>query len=361
MWTPTRVRTARLRHQGLLSSQPQSVAGTVRHSLAVQAQDLPFARNSLALRTQATDDQVRQAIDRGEVVRSHLLRPTWHLTSRDDLVWLQRLLGARVERGLTSRHRQLGLAGPELPAGLLGLRQALEDGPLTRRQVGPGLVAAGVPEDGSAIGHLLLVAELRGLICSAGLVAEDQRYTWIGTDRQGVEHWPGDPEQVAGWTDQLVERFVASHGPVSLRDLQRWADLTLGQIRQSLARLPQLEPISVEGVDLVHAPHAAQPEADLDPQRVLCLPVFDEAFLTHRDLGFPRAEHHPSGDSAYRFAEASTGVVLWQQTDVGTWRRRKRGATAQMKLDLAPGLPRSVLTEVDAQLEQLRRYGLGQP
>lgn len=358
-WGAPDVLVARLRRQGLLGGGPTSPLEAVRHSLAVQAQDSPFARWSLRLRTGASDAEVRAAIDDSSVVRTHLLRPTWHLVARSDLEWLQGLLGGRIEQGMAGRHRQLGLVDQALPRGLQALAAALDGPPRTRRQLMPDLVAAGVQDDGSVVGHLLLVAELRGLITSAGLDGEDQRYRWIAPSAQGVQGLRAESDaQTQSWTDALVLRFVASHGPVSVRDVTRWAALPQGQVRASLARQPQLEPIEVDGVQLCHLPDPANPIDATDPRGVFVLPVFDEAFLSYRDVVFPRAEAHPAVDSPYRFAESSTGVVLWNLTDVGTWRRRKRGATASTSVDLAPGLPDSVRREIDRQLGDVATHGL---
>ena len=54
------------------------------------------------------------------MIRTHALRPQWHLVAAADLRWLLALTSSRVESGPVGRHRQLDL-GPEL------IRRALDE------------------------------------------------------------------------------------------------------------------------------------------------------------------------------------------------------------------------------------------
>ncbi|MGC3972746.1 MAG: crosslink repair DNA glycosylase YcaQ family protein [Pirellulales bacterium] len=92
-----------------LTGEPTSIAGYVHEALAVQSQDPGTARWSVGVRTGANDAQVRAAIDAGEILRTHMLRPTWHFVHRDDLRWLQRLTGGKVASSMPARYRQLGI------------------------------------------------------------------------------------------------------------------------------------------------------------------------------------------------------------------------------------------------------------
>ncbi len=93
---PDEVVRRRLHAQRLRGSGLDSPADAVRHLLAVQAQEFPYARWSLAQRTglgsasEASADRgaaaahvptamdVEQAVSDGLILRPHILRPTWH-------------------------------------------------------------------------------------------------------------------------------------------------------------------------------------------------------------------------------------------------------------------------------------------
>jgi len=100
----------RLAVQRLTTEPFEDPVDVVKLLLCVQAQDAPLARYSLGLRVAQSDDtMVRAALDDGRIVRTHILRPTWHYVAADDLRWILALTSAKVESSLSSRHRQLGV------------------------------------------------------------------------------------------------------------------------------------------------------------------------------------------------------------------------------------------------------------
>ena len=174
------VLAARLGTQRLVGTPYPSATDAVRHLLAVQAQDAPLSRWSLAMRTGRPGDAViREAVDSGAVIRTHVLRPTWHFVAAEDLRWLLDLTAPKVLRSMASRHRQLGLGDPAVVRREVDALLALLDtrGPLTRRQV-----AAAFDRDdlkGERLGHVIGIAELEGLVCSGPLADGQHTYALL--------------------------------------------------------------------------------------------------------------------------------------------------------------------------------------
>src|SRR5687768_13488521 len=82
----------------------------VRWHLAMQAQEYGPAKWSIGQRsTGLVDAEVDEAVAAGSIVRTHVLRPTWHFVALDDIRWLLALSGPRVQQGNAGRNRQLGL------------------------------------------------------------------------------------------------------------------------------------------------------------------------------------------------------------------------------------------------------------
>jgi hypothetical protein len=104
-----RVVQRRLATQRLTSSPLGSPGEVVRMLTCVQAQDAPLSRFSLGLRCAADDAAVRRSIDAVDIVRTHILRPTWHYVAAEDLRWILSLTSAKVESAMAPRHRRLGL------------------------------------------------------------------------------------------------------------------------------------------------------------------------------------------------------------------------------------------------------------
>jgi hypothetical protein len=68
-------------------------AAVVRQLVAMQAQEHAYARWSVGQRARTGASVVDAAFDAGELLRTHVLRPTWHYVTPDDLRWLVALTG----------------------------------------------------------------------------------------------------------------------------------------------------------------------------------------------------------------------------------------------------------------------------
>jgi hypothetical protein len=344
----------RLATQRLTGPPAATPLAAVRELLCVQAQDAPLARAMIAWRAGTSAAAVAAAVAAGDLVRTHVLRPTWHYLAAADLRWLLELTSDRVLGSLAGRHRQLGLVGLEEPALTVLVQRLSGRAFATRPELGEALVAAGVlrpgPLLGQQVGHLLLVGELRAVLCSAPAP---------GVHRYALVDEVVPPAPVRTRTEavqELVLRFVTGHGPVALVDLQRWTPLPLAELRPALAaagaRLRRLElPGGTDGPELWHAPAAALPETR--PTRALLLSTFDEAFLSYRVGGFPASPGNPEAASTSRFAEAAGGPVLHDLTDVGGWKRRRVRGRPVLEYRLDPGLDAAARAAIEAAGERL--------
>jgi hypothetical protein len=340
-----RQRLANQRLTGPLAADPVQV---VRELLAVQAQDAPVARAMIALRSGTTEASVRAAVAEGRLIRTHILRPTWHYVATEDLRWLL-AASAKIESGSGSRRRQLGLDAARIEAGLAVIEKRLWSGNFaTRAALGSALTQAGVLAadelGGQRLTHVLMVAELRALICSAPLAEAEHHYALVD------EVVPPSAERSReAAVSELTTRFIAGHGPVALRDLNRWASVTLTEGRRAVAA-SDLRRIEVDGHELWHSAEAL-PETR--PQSALLLSTFDEAFLSYRAVGWPRSAGHPLGNAPYTFAQSSGGVVLWKLADVGSWRKLRRPGAGQIELVLDPTLPASAVRQINKAAAEL--------
>src|SRR3954464_4297062 len=101
----------RLPHQRPPRPQNRSVASLVAWFGAVQAQEYGPAKWGLALRSPpgTTDAAIERAINLGKILRTHVLRPTWHLLPPADIRWMLELTGPRIQRTMAGYDRRLGL------------------------------------------------------------------------------------------------------------------------------------------------------------------------------------------------------------------------------------------------------------
>ena len=89
----------RLRSQHLVAPYAVSACEVVGSLLAVQAENPSQAGWAVASRTRNPDQaELAALLDDGAVLRTHVLRPTWHFVRAEDIGWLLELTGPRVRR-----------------------------------------------------------------------------------------------------------------------------------------------------------------------------------------------------------------------------------------------------------------------
>src|SRR5262245_64268285 len=126
---PTAIALQRLSQQRLSQNPLATPAEVVAWLGAVQAQDYPGAKWALGMRMQPdTDDLIEQAFTAGTILRTHVMRPTWHFVTPADIRWLLELTAPRVNALNAHYYRQ-----QELDEALLGrsnaiITQALQGG-----------------------------------------------------------------------------------------------------------------------------------------------------------------------------------------------------------------------------------------
>ena len=313
-----RVHRRRLATQRLSSTGLRHGADVVRLLGCVQAQDAPLAAWSLGMRmkpgTTYADVLAEQAA--GGWVRTHVLRPTWHLLAPEDLRWMQRVTGPRVESGMAGVNVRLGLTAAVVTAALRVLESLLAGPtPHTRREVRVAFDAAGLPTAVQHLAHLLIIAEMRAVICSGPPRGTEHTYVLVD---EVVPPSPSDNLAEDDARRELTRRFISGHGPASDRDLARWSTLTLGQIRSALADLTgDLERVEVDGRELWFDPRL--PARTTHEHGAYLLPTFDEVCLTYAQTGFPR--RNPDAIRQRLLSEAGGGIVVVGGEDVGIWKR----------------------------------------
>jgi hypothetical protein len=135
---------------------------------AVQSQDYAAAKWVLGQRLSGfTDEMLNQVFDKGEILRTHALRPTWHFVTPEDILWIINLNATRVKPILRYYYRQLDLTDSVLGKAQDIITEALRGGnALTRTELGELLLQAKLPGKGQVLGHIMGEVELNGVVCS---------------------------------------------------------------------------------------------------------------------------------------------------------------------------------------------------
>ena len=221
-----RLRAQRL--TGAPCATPEEVVGLLG---AVQAQDYGPAKWSLGARADgATDEQVEHALDSGAILRTHVLRPTWHFVLPADIRWLLTATAPRIRARDARRYAQLGLDADTFGRAAQVFAAALHGGrALTRAEMAAALAGAGISTEGQRLPYLLMSAELDALICSGPRRGKQHTYMLLEERAPGARDLPRD-EALA----ELARRFFGGHGPATAKDFAVWATLTVAEARAAV-------------------------------------------------------------------------------------------------------------------------------
>ena len=127
--TPLDIANQRLHNQRLSSPGFKKAGDLVKWLGAVQAQDYNAAKWALGLRIQnSTDDTIEEAFASGEILRTHIMRPTWHFVTPADIRWLLNLTASRMRTASSYYCRKLELDDTVLKRGNRALAKALLGG-----------------------------------------------------------------------------------------------------------------------------------------------------------------------------------------------------------------------------------------
>src|SRR4029453_1280054 len=100
----------RLHNQRLAAAKFKKPVDVVRWLGAMQAQDFHGAKWAIAQRMSATTNAaIEKAFNEGRIVRTHLMRPTWHFVAPEDIRWLLKLTAPRVHAASAYQYRTLEL------------------------------------------------------------------------------------------------------------------------------------------------------------------------------------------------------------------------------------------------------------
>ncbi|HEX6607183.1 MAG TPA: winged helix DNA-binding domain-containing protein [Chloroflexia bacterium] len=343
------LRQQRLHNLGL-STAPYATPEAVVAALgAVQAQDYPAAAWALGLRMgAATAATIDAALAAGAILRTHVLRPTWHFVAPADIRWMLALTGPRVQAAIAGPSRRLGLDAAMIAAANTALADALQGShALTRAELTAVLARAGIAAtEPLRNAHLLMHAELEGLICSGPRQGKQMTYALLDERVPPTRPLTRDEALAA-----LTRRYFTSHGPATIPDFVWWSGLTGADARAGLALVGDaLTSEEIDGRTYWFAPGA--PPTPMPTPTAHLLPNYDEYIVAYTDR---RAVH----DAAAHDLDAR-GNILFSHTIVldgrvvGTWKRTLRRAAVVLETTLLAPLAPAATAAVAAATA---RYG----
>lgn len=271
----------RLQNQLITHPSLPTIGSVAAWMGATQAQDYTHAKWALGLRLPGTKDaDVEAAIDRGEIIRTHLLRPTWHFVAAEDLRWMLALSAPQIIGIMAPTNRALGLEESIFSRCNHIIAKALENGQhLTRDELMSELERAGIITNDSWAAHIMMRAEQEGIVCNG--IRRGKQFTYALVDKRvPASKIYSRPDAIA----ELARRYFRSHAPATLHDFQWWSGLKMSDAR---AGLEAVQPTLVQetiGKQTYWMPYDFQ-ERKTDASTLHLLPAFDEYLVSYKDRG----------------------------------------------------------------------------
>jgi hypothetical protein len=342
----------RLRNQRLASPDFQAPGEVVAWLGAVQSQDFPGAKWALGQRARGvTDADVNDAFDAGAILRTHLLRPTWHFVAPADIRWMLALTGPRVNARNGPRYRALDLDARLLARSRAAIARALEGGrQLTRPELATVLRRARIDCQGVRLAHIMMNAELEGVIVSGA--RRDRQFTYALLSDRAPQARARDRDEALA---DLTRRYFASHGPATLRDYVWWSGLTMGDARAGVAMLNKtLVAEVVDGLRYWYAPSGKAGRGRA--ARAYLLPNYDEYLVAHQDRGCVIDRPRPAARGALEYPHQLVvdGKVR------GSWKRMVADTSARAEVRPYRTLDSDERDAVAAAADRYSRF-LGMP
>ena len=276
--TLTDISKIRLTNQQILKTEFRSIKELAGWMGAIQAQDYAMAKWAIGIRVQnPTDKVVENAIDKGEIIRTHLLRPTWHFVMKEDLRWILELSAPRIKQSLNSRHRELALTDAVFEATNTLIRQALTGGHhLTREELILILKEAKIATGENRASHIFLRAELDGIICSGTVKGKKQTYALL--DERIPKKRKFTREEAL---KKIAEKYYFSRGPATLQDFIWWSGLSVTDGRNALEMIRS--GLMREEIDSKIYWFKSPLISENDDSTAYLLPAFDEFIISYKD------------------------------------------------------------------------------
>ncbi len=282
---------------------------------AIQAQERNMVRWAVGTRLKTPSlKSVEGALDKGAILRTHVMRPTWHLVAAPDIRWMLALSAPRLRTVFLSYGRYLGIdkshylkANPLIEKALAGGRS------LTKEQLAEEVTHAGMKTTPHQMGCMISGAEIEGIVCSGPDRGGKHTYTLL-EERVPPAKALHKEEALA----LMARNYFRSHSPATMDDFSWWSGLSLTEARQAAGLIA--DELSTERFgDTDYIIHTSCPGAAAPPKGFHLLPSFDEYLISYKDrTAVLDPKHAPK---AYTMNGIFHPVVVHNGKITGNWRK----------------------------------------
>lgn len=348
--TSSEIANIRMANQQISLRKYTSAQKLVGYMGAFQAQDYAMVKWAVGLRlVESSVEMIDSAVDKGEILRTHLMRPTWHFVSSDDIYWMLDLTASKIRSSMGSRNRELGLTEAVFKKSNTVIRTALTGGKhLTREELILQLNKAKIKTDNNRASHLLAEAELSGIICSGKSKGVKQTYALL-VDRVHQRKSISKDDALK----KLAKKYFMSRGPAALKDFVWWSGQSITNCRNAIEIIePEMERFEMEGQTYWMYP--VNPGSGSGKDKVYLLPNYDEYIISYADrsavLTSDKHRNIISSNGIFR------ATILLDGKIIGTWKRTLKNNKAAFELNYFTRPAPDIKSLTEAETERISNF-----
>jgi hypothetical protein len=348
--TSAEIANIRLHNQQITGTKFKTVKEIVGWMGAMQAQDYAMSKWSVGVRLpNSTDLQIEEAIDKAEIIRTHLMRPTWHLVSADDIYWMLDLTAPQIKPILNSRNKELELSEAIYTKCNNLIEKALaSEKHLTRDELIVHLEKAKIVTDNNRASHIIMRAELDGIVCNGFTKNKKQTYALLN-ERVSKTITLVREEALA----KLANCYFSSHSPATLKDFVWWSGLSVKDAKSALEMVKTnfiSETINSEVYWCTNS--FSLPKSK--PLSFYLLPAFDEFIISYKNrndsLSKEYQPHVVTNNGIFKPTIVVNGQV------VGIWKRTIKKDTVIIETDFFEQQPKSIKSLIGKAAEAVGTF-----
>nr|WP_315197741.1 winged helix DNA-binding domain-containing protein [uncultured Flavobacterium sp.] len=305
----------RLASQKLLKESQKTPQEIVQHLGAIQAQDYAMAKWAIGSRCNATEKNIEEAINSGKIIRTHILRPTWHFVAADDIHWMLAVSAPQVKKITNAAAKKYGFDTKKLDQINALIEKILAgNNHLTRDEIMRELdIKKSFGQDfSSAI--IMMNAELDGLVCNGERKGKQVTYALLEERVRKPKTTFSKEEALA----KLAKRYFESHGPATFLDFSWWSGFPPTMAKLVINSIEsELNSVSINNQKYWFGTDFS--EVDNFCESVHFLPAFDEILISYktRDASI-LLEHQPK---AFTKNGIFKPIILENGKVIGIWKR----------------------------------------
>lgn len=344
--TLAEISNMRLERQHINNSRFGRIKDLISSMGALQAQDYSMSKWAIGIRIpKASDGSVESAIDSGEIIRTHVMRPTWHMVAGEDASWLLELTGPGIKASQKSRNRELELSGDVFDRTNKIIINAVRNGNhLTREELMSVLRNEGIETANNRGSHILFTAELDRIICSGRIKSGKQTYALFSERIPGIKSIPREEalKKIAG-------KYFFTRGPATLKDFTWWSGLSAHDARRALEIIsPELVSETIENKVYWYTPDSNMPFPGKN--RVYLLPSYDEFIISYADRSAALSIVHKK--RAISVNGIFNPVILIDGQVAGLWKRSVRSDKVIFETSLFHKTDKKITRLIDEKVEE---------